>query len=150
MKVRIVIILVREAEILLMRHRRLGLNYWVLPGGAVKEGETVSDCARREMREETGLEIELGRLVYFADVISPDRRKHHLNLFFLGQILGGEFGVTPAKSPGEHLDEPRWIPLDHLPKLYPPIADRLIEDVRKGFPETAVYLSNVWTTEPTS
>lgn len=133
MKVRVVVILLRGSELLLMNHRRLGLNYWVLPGGAVKEGETVADCARREMREETGLEIELGRLVYLADVISPDRRRHHVNLFFLGQPIGGEFGVTPAKAPGKHLDKPRWTLLDSLPTTYPPIAARLIEDIRAAF-----------------
>jgi len=148
MKVRMVVILLRGSEILLMKHRRLGLSYWVLPGGAIKEGETVAACARREMREETGLEITLRKLLYVADVISPDRRKHHVNLFFLGEIVGGEFGVTPAKTPGEHLDEAHWIPLDSLPTIYPPIAERLIEDIRNGFPETATYLGNLWTTEP--
>jgi len=148
MKVRMVVILLRGSEILLMKHRRLGLSYWVLPGGAIKEGETVAACARREMREETGLEITLGKLVYVADVISPDRRKHHMNLFFLGEIAGGEFGVTPAKTPGEHLDEPHWFPLDDLPTLYPPIGDRVREDAHRGFPEGAVYLGNLWTTEP--
>jgi 8-oxo-dGTP diphosphatase len=148
MKVRVAVILTRGSGILLMRHRRLGLDYWVLPGGAVKEGETIADCARREMREETALQIELGELVYVADVISPDHRKHHVNLFFLGEIVGGEFGVTPAKTPGEHLDEPHWTPLDSLPTIYPPIAERLIEDIRNGFPETATYLGNLWTTEP--
>jgi ADP-ribose pyrophosphatase YjhB (NUDIX family) len=149
MKVRIAMILLRGTEILLMRHRRLGLSYWVLPGGAIKDGETIADCARREMMEETGLEIELGKLAYLADVISPDHRKHHVNLFFLGKVIGGELGVTLTKAPGEHLDEPRWIPLDSLPKLYPPIAGRLVEDIENGFPETAIYLGNVWTTEPT-
>jgi ADP-ribose pyrophosphatase YjhB (NUDIX family) len=147
-KVRVVTILIRGAEILLMKHRRLGLSYWVLPGGAIKEGETVSDCARRELLEETGLEVRLGKLVYLADVISPDRRKHTLNLFFLGEIIGGEFGVTPQKTLGEHLDEPHWMPLADLPRIYPPIAERLQEDVNRGFSEGAVYLGNLWTTEP--
>ena len=148
MKVRVVVILLRGSEILLMNHRRLGLNYWVLPGGAIKEGEMVAACARREMLEETGLEVNLGKPVYLADVISPDRRKHTVNLFFLGEIVGGEFGVTPAKTLGEHLDEPQWFPLDDLPTLYPPIGDRLREDAQRGFSEAAVYLGNLWTTEP--
>jgi ADP-ribose pyrophosphatase YjhB (NUDIX family) len=148
MKVRVVVILLRGAEILLMKHRRLGLSYWVLPGGGIKEGETVAACARREMLEETGLEVNLGKLVYVADVISPDRRKHTVNLFFLGEIVGGESGGTPAKTLGEHLDEPQWFPLDHLPTLYPPIGDRVREDAQRGFPEGAVYLGNLWTTEP--
>ena len=148
MKVRVVTILIRGAEILLMKHSRLGLRYWVLPGGAIDQGETVSDCGRRELLEETGLEVRLGKLVYLADVISPDRRKHTLNLFFLGEITGGEFGVTPQKTLGEHLDEPHWAPLADLPRIYPPIAERLQEDANRGFSEGAVYLGNLWTTEP--
>jgi len=149
MKVRVVVILLRERELLLMKHRRLGLSYWVLPGGAVQEGETVADCARREIREETGLQIELGKLVYLADVISLDHRKHHVNLFFLGETVGGQLGVATSKTPGEHLDEPHWLPLDSLPRIYPPVVDRLLKDIRNGFPEAAAYLGNLWTSEPT-
>jgi ADP-ribose pyrophosphatase YjhB (NUDIX family) len=148
MKVRVVVMLLRGAEILLMKHRRFGLSYWVLPGGALKEGEPLTACARREMREETGLEVHLGNLVYVADVISPDHRKHDVNLFFLGEAVGGEFGVTPAKTLGEHLDVPEWFALDDLPTFYPPIGDRLREDAQRGFPEAAVYLGNLWTPQP--
>lgn len=148
MKVRAAVILVRGADILLMKHRRRALSYWVLPGGAVNEGETLDECARREMLEETGLEVRLRKLVYVVDVISLDRRKHHVNLFFLGEITGGELGVIREKAPGEHLDEPHWFPLDDLPTLYPPIGDRLREDAQRGFPEGAIYLGNLWTTEP--
>jgi len=147
MNVRVAAILLRGQEILLMKHRRRALEYWVLPGGAVQEGETLLECARRELKEETGLEVEPGPLVYVVDVISP-RRKHTVNLFFVCREAGGEFGVTPPKAGGEHLDEPHWVQLHSLPTIYPPIADRLVQDAARGFPERAMYLGNLWTTEP--
>jgi 8-oxo-dGTP diphosphatase len=147
MNVRVAAILPRGQEILLMEHRRRALACWVLPGGAVEEGETLVACVRRELREETGLEVEPGRLVYAADVVSP-RRKYTVNLFFVCREAGGDFGATPSKQAGEHLDEPHWVRLDSLPPLYPPIADRLVHDAAHGLAADATYLGNLWTTEP--
>jgi NUDIX domain len=51
----------REHEILLMRRSDNG--YWGLPGGFVELGESVAEAARREVVEETGWEVEIGRLI---------------------------------------------------------------------------------------
>jgi ADP-ribose pyrophosphatase YjhB (NUDIX family) len=150
MNVRVVTVILRDNQILLMKHRRRGLFHWALPGGAVQEGETISDCARRELAEETGLEVQLGKLLYVADVISPDRRRHTLNLIFLAEMTGGEFGVTPGRTLGEYLDEPHWFPLDDTPAFLPPVARRICDDAAQGFPHGAIYLGNVWVSEPES
>lgn len=50
------VFIVRDGEILLMKHSKLGM--WLQPGGHVEEGETPDEAARRETREETGVEIE--------------------------------------------------------------------------------------------
>jgi ADP-ribose pyrophosphatase YjhB (NUDIX family) len=148
MNVRVATVILKGNKILLMKHRRRGLFHWALPGGAVQEGETVADCARRELLEETGLEVQLGKLLYVADVISPDRRKHTVNLIFLAEVTGGEFGVTPRKTLGEYLDEPHWFPLDDTPVFYPPVARRICDDAAQGFSAGAIYLGNVWVSEP--
>jgi 8-oxo-dGTP pyrophosphatase MutT (NUDIX family) len=49
-------ILNEECEVLLMKHSKLG--EWIQPGGHIEEGETPNEAARRETREEVGLEIE--------------------------------------------------------------------------------------------
>lgn len=51
----------REQKILLMRRSDNGL--WGLPGGFVELGESVADAARREVAEETGWSVEIGRLI---------------------------------------------------------------------------------------
>lgn len=47
----------REGQILLIHRFREGREYWVFPGGGVEEGETREEALRREMLEETGLEL---------------------------------------------------------------------------------------------
>jgi ADP-ribose pyrophosphatase YjhB (NUDIX family) len=60
--VRAQIALFVEGDLLCVRHRKAGGEYLVLPGGHLDAGETVWEAAVREMREETGVTVEEGRL----------------------------------------------------------------------------------------
>ncbi len=57
--------ILRGEEILLIKHREHadGRSYWVLPGGGIEAGETEIECVRREVREETNLEIRIEGLL---------------------------------------------------------------------------------------
>jgi 8-oxo-dGTP pyrophosphatase MutT (NUDIX family) len=56
-----VIVVDDQGRILL--HRRRDNGKWALPGGRMEIGESIADCARREVREETGLEVEIDSIV---------------------------------------------------------------------------------------
>ena len=61
------------ARVLLVKRRFEPLaGQWSLPGGAVDVGETLAECLIREMREETGLEVEIGPVIEVFDRITRD------------------------------------------------------------------------------
>ena len=58
-----------------MRHVRPGkYDFWVAPGGGVQDEEELSAAAQREVREETGLEVVAGKLLYIEELVQPDLR----------------------------------------------------------------------------
>lgn len=54
--------------LLVRRANEPSRGLWSIPGGRVEEGESARDCARREVREETGLDVEVGDLVATVDL----------------------------------------------------------------------------------
>ncbi len=86
---------------------REDFEVWCLPGGEIDEGESLAECARREVREEIGLEVELTRLVGCYSRIGW-RPRH--SLVFAGQISGGTWTLDPRE-----VLEARFFPFDALP-----------------------------------
>lgn len=132
------VILTRGSEVLLI-HRLGGSDNWVLPGGRPRPNETTAACARREVREETGLEIEPERCALVLEVIDPVTGNRTVDLVFVGAPVGrGELIGEPGKVPV-------WVPLVTTRELdlRPPIAGYLSR-VGNGSRGTAAYLGNMW------
>jgi 8-oxo-dGTP pyrophosphatase MutT (NUDIX family) len=87
-----------EAPVALVAHRSVrGTLQWTLPKGAQEQGETVTQTALREVREETGLQPELvGPLdtIDYWFVWAPDRTRYHKFVhYFLMRAVGGDFSA---------------------------------------------------------
>ena len=80
-------VVVECPEGIVLIRRRNPPHGWALPGGFVDEGERVEDAARREVLEETGLEVELTRLLYVYSDPARDPRKHTMSVVFVGRLL---------------------------------------------------------------
>lgn len=81
---------------------------WALPGGFVEAGESVAAAARRELREETGLDVELAELFHVYANPTRDPRGPTLSVVFIGRARGVPAGADDAA-------EARVFPLDALP-----------------------------------
>lgn len=64
-------------------------GHWALPGGFVEVGETVEEAAVREAKEETGLEIQLQRLIGVYSDPRRDPRRHTVSVVFHARAAGG-------------------------------------------------------------
>jgi 8-oxo-dGTP diphosphatase len=77
---------------------------WALPGGFVEVGETVYEAAVREAAEETGLVVELSRLVGVYSEADRDPRGHNVSVAFLASVLGGQMHAASDAAEVEVLD----------------------------------------------
>ncbi len=69
---------------------------FALPGGFVDEGEWVADAAVREMKEETGLDVELVELFHVYSDPARDARRHTMSTVFIGRARGTPVGGDDA------------------------------------------------------
>ena len=85
---------------------------WALPGGFVDHGDTCETAARREAKEETGLDVVLTGLVGVYSDPARDPRGHTLSVVYAAQALDPE-----APAAGDDAAKALFFPLEALPPL---------------------------------
>ena len=94
------------------------IGKWCFPGGYVDRGEEVRAAARREVREETGLEVEITGLIGVYSLPSNPV----IVIAYLGSVRSGEL------TAGTDAEDAGWFKVDGLPELAFPHNVKIIED----------------------
>ena len=114
--IEVVAAVIEEDGLFLLTRRQEGTHLagmWEFPGGKIEPGETHAAALRREIREELGVEVEVGTLILETSHAYPERA---VTLYFYRCVPGG--------PPGPLLDqEMRWVPREELRTLGLPPAD---------------------------
>jgi ADP-ribose pyrophosphatase YjhB (NUDIX family) len=122
-------VILREGRVLIVRRANPPLQgQWSIPGGALDLGEKLRDGVAREVREETGLEVEVGPVLDVFDSIFPDAegrtQYHYVLIDYLCRPLSG---TATAASDASEL---RWARPDELETLG--MKQVTIEVIRKA------------------
>ncbi|MDQ3876841.1 MAG: NUDIX domain-containing protein [Actinomycetota bacterium] len=115
--------IVIDSDELLMIRRAAdpGRGLWTIPGGRVENGELLAEALKREVLEETGLEVDPGDLVGILEVPGDP---HYVILDFYARLTGGR----EPHAQQEEVAEARWVPLDDVPDLE--CTPRFLETMR--------------------
>lgn len=123
------IIVNERGELFMARRGPLAKNergLWEFPGGSVEYGERLAEALKREIREEYGVEIEVGTLLDVVDHILPDENQHWVSPTYICRILSGEPRIL---EPGK-CTEIGWFALDQIAEDITIISRHNLENYR--------------------
>ena len=126
-------------HVLLVRHTYGQLN-WELPGGAAEARESAEETARREAREEVGVDIVIERFVgvYWEPAWRDGQGAHHF--VFRARLSDG--AAAPAVRDRSEISECAWFATDALPR---PISDFTVRRIADALADRP---AGVWTIPP--
>ena len=133
MRVKARAVILIDDRLIVARQRRRGRTELSLPGGRVNRNESVLDAVKREVEEETGLDVTPGRLLYVSEIVQSVS-SHDLELIFLAEVNG-----VPRLNGFVALD----LTGAGLPEVRPPLLEQIALDLASEWRETPRWLGNL-------
>ncbi len=134
MRTRVTGIVIEDDRILLLDQDTDGPRSWSLPGGKLEPGETLEEALAREMLEETGAKVEVGRLLYVCDNVEAEV----VHITFEARRVGGELGAFVAGADSRPIRQVVFVDLDELSALG--FSEHFMLLCQAGFPGAGSYM----------
>ena len=122
------LVFIRQGDGILLVRQSYGAEYWSLPGGVVEAGESIEEAARREVREETGLEVRILRVIGIYSMTAQEA----IAITLEAEIIGGRL------QPDNEISDCAYFLPEQLPS---PVRSHLYErvsDFVAGLPYTVL------------
>lgn len=133
-------IVIRGDELLVVHRNKFGKKYDTLPGGRIEMGESPEEAVRRELREETELEVGETRLVFVEEAGDP----YGTQYIYLCEYQDGDPKLSADSEEaainklGQNIHEPMWLKiseLDERPFVSEGLKDRILRGCKESFPK---------------
>jgi 8-oxo-dGTP diphosphatase len=141
-RVRVAAVIVHENKLLVVKHEKNGVGYYLLPGGGLDWSESIFQCAKRELLEETGYFIEPEEVIFTSEAVAPGGVRHIVNFFVRSRFLGGE--LTPPED--DIIVSVDWITKEELKtlSLFPAMNEELLAAWEHDFKVPPRHLDIAW------
>jgi len=142
-------IIVREGKLLLTVNRDHQGDFYLLPGGGQRFGETLTEALSREVLEETGWVVEPGRLILARDYVGANHEfaewegdVHQTELIFMARPVRRE---DEQQEPDQWQTGIEWVGPEELRniRIYPSILALILPDLLSGEYSGPTYLGDV-------
>lgn len=108
------VVIRKSGSVVLIKRRKPPYEgYWALPGGFVEYGETVENAVKREVKEETGLDVEIKGLIGVYSKPDRDPRGHVVSIAYLVVEASGHLQGSEETDVGEFNEIPDKLAFDH-------------------------------------
>lgn len=139
-RVRVAGVLIKDGKLLLVAHKKNDSVYWLLPGGGVDFGESLTEALEREFLEELNVYVDVKDILLIAETIYPSGERQILNICFCCHYVEGEYQLGNE----QRLYDYNFFTVEEVQnmKILPPLNRELV-NILNGQREVR-YVGKVW------